>query len=151
MSSEEQFSILLQALEKQDDSYFVFTKANADTDGRIINQMIDKFVAENPDKSCAFTSLGTLRFLSLVKMCDAIVGNSSSGIIEAPSLNTPTINIGGRQDGRVQAQSVINSTVDVDQISKAFRYVKSNDLQQLLKCGVNNPYGSGQTSDEIIK
>src|SRR5690606_37969078 len=92
-----------------------------------------------------------LRFLSLVKMCDAIVGNSSSGIIEAPSLNTPTINIGGRQDGRVQAQSVINSTVDVDQISKAFQYVKSNDLQQLLKGGVNNPYGSGQTSVEIIK
>jgi len=73
---EKQFQILLDAIDEQDDSFFIFTKSNADTNGRIINRMIDEYVNQNPDKASAFDSLGTLRFLSVVRIFDAIIGNS---------------------------------------------------------------------------
>src|SRR5690606_9308736 len=124
ISAKEQFQTLLNAINKEKDSFFIFTKANADTDGRIINQMIDDCVKINPEKSKVFTTLGTIRFLSLVQFCDAIVGNSSSGIVEAPSLHTATINIGDRQKGRIQADSIINVSCAEEAISKAFETIK---------------------------
>ncbi len=147
---EEQFEILLKAIDQQEDSFFIFTKSNADTGGRIINQMIDSYVSKNKEKARAFTSLGNLRFLSLVKMCDAIVGNSSSGILEAPSLKTLTINIGDRQKGRIQAKSVINVKVEENEILDAFESVKRNSLNSE---GVDffNPYGDGSTTEKIMK
>lgn len=150
ISAAEQFDQLLQAIKTQQDSFFVFTKANADTDGRVINQMIDQHVLENPNTSAAFTSLGTLRFLSLVKACDAIIGNSSSGIIEAPSLQTVTINIGDRQKGRIQADSVINCEPNTEDIIKAIAISKASNDGHLMKT-LNNPYGNGQTTPQIIK
>lgn len=148
-SSEQQFQILLDVLEEQEDSLFIFTKSNADTDGRIINSMIDAFVSAHPEKAYAFTSLGSLRFLSLLKQCDAIVGNSSSGIIEAPSLKVATINIGNRQKGRTQADSVVNCDIDVQQIKDAFLKIQSSDFKEDLK-KINNPYGDGHTADRIL-
>src|SRR5690554_1129255 len=106
-SIEEQFKSLLQAIDVQTDSFFIFTKANADTDGRIINQLIEKYVSSHPEKAALFASLGTQRYLSLMKLVTAVVGNSSSGILEAPSVPTATINIGDRQQGRIQAKSII--------------------------------------------
>lgn len=150
ISSEEQFDILLQAIRQQKDSYFIFTKANADTNGRVINQMIDKFVAENNAISSAYSSLGSLRFLSTVKICDAIVGNSSSGIIEAPSLGTATINIGDRQRGRIQASSVVNCKVDLKEILESFQKITDSTFKKSLK-RVQNPYGQGGTSDKIVQ
>ncbi|MEN5194401.1 UDP-N-acetylglucosamine 2-epimerase [Sphingobacterium faecium] len=150
ISSEEQFGILLQAIRQQKDSYFIFTKANADTNGRIINQMIDQFVAENNTISSAYSSLGSLRFLSTVKMCDAIVGNSSSGIIEAPSLGTATINIGDRQKGRTQANSVVNCKVDLEEILESFQKITDSTFKKSLK-RLQNPYGQGGTSDKILQ
>jgi len=150
ISSEEQFDVLLQAIRQQKDSYFIFTKANADTDGRVINQMIDQFVAENNTISSAYSSLGSLRFLSTVKICDAIVGNSSSGIIEAPSLGTATINIGDRQRGRTQAHSVVNCDVSLNDILEAFQKITDTTFKKSLKL-VQNPYGQGGTSDKILK
>lgn len=150
ISSEEQFDILLQAIRQQKDSYFIFTKANADTNGRIINQMIDQFVAENNTISSAYSSLGSLRFLSTVKICDAIVGNSSSGIIEAPSLGTATINIGGRQRGRTQANSVVNCQVDLEEILETFQKITDSTFKRSLK-RIQNPYGQGGTSDKIVQ
>lgn len=150
ISSEEQFDILLEAIRQQKDSYFIFTKANADTNGRVINQMIDKFVAENNTISSAYSSLGSLRFLSTVKMCDAIVGNSSSGIIEAPSLGTATINIGDRQRGRTQANSVVNCNVDLEEILEAFKKITDSTFKKSLK-RIQNPYGQGGTSDKIMQ
>lgn len=150
ISSEQQFDILLQAIRQQKDSYFIFTKANADTNGRVINQMIDKFVAENNTISSAYSSLGSLRFLSTVKICDAIVGNSSSGIIEAPSLGTATINIGDRQRGRTQANSVVNCKVDLEEILEAFQNITDSTFKKSLK-RVQNPYGQGGTSDKIVQ
>ncbi len=149
-SPEKQFQILLNAVEKQEDSFFIFTKANADSGGRIINKMIDEYVSRNPEKAKAFTSLGNLRFLSLVKYCDAIVGNSSSGIIEVPSLKTATINIGDRQKGRVQAESIINTTVSEVEILQAFKKTKSVKFKEIVEHSVN-PYGDGETTKKIME
>lgn len=150
LSSEEQFQILLDAIEEQEDSFFVFTKANADTDGRIINQMIDTYVAKNPNKAKAFLSLGTLRFLSVVKQSTAIVGNSSSGILEAPSLHTATINIGDRQKGRTQAKSIVNVSCDRNEIMDGFEAVKERSFKDNLK-NLDNPYYNGGASPKIVK
>lgn len=150
LSSLEQFEILLQALEEQQDSMFVFTKSNADTDGRIINTMIDSFVQKHPENMYAFTSLGSLRFLSLLNECDAIIGNSSSGIIEAPSLNVATINIGDRQKGRTQAASVINCRADCKEIKSAIIKTKDSDFASKLN-HIKNPYGEGNTAIKILQ
>lgn len=147
---ENQFATLLSAIDKQKDSFFIFTKSNADTGGRIINQMIDDFVNKNPEKSIAFYSLGNLQFLSLVKVCDAIVGNSSSGILESPSLNTPTINLGNRQKGRIQAESVINSNINEKDILRAFEKVISRDYTKKTKT-IKNPYENGSATEQIIE
>jgi UDP-hydrolysing UDP-N-acetyl-D-glucosamine 2-epimerase len=147
---ESQFKILLEAIEKQSDvSFFVFTKSNADTDGRVINQMIDEFVSNNPSKAIAFKSLGSLNFLSLVKVCDAIIGNSSSGIIEAPSLQTQTINIGDRQKGRIQADSVINTRVEVEAISQAILNTQQ-EKTYIERKEILNPYGQGGVTNKIM-
>ncbi|REC51458.1 UDP-N-acetylglucosamine 2-epimerase (hydrolyzing) [Chryseobacterium piscium] len=150
LSSAEQFQNLLNVITKQEDSFFIFTKANADTDGRIINQMIDDFVSEHPTIAKAYSSLGTLRFLSVVKICDAIVGNSSSGILEAPSLFTPTINIGYRQKGRSQALSIINVDNSEEDISSGFESVKKMTAENKLS-EVKNPYDNGGAAKEILK
>ncbi|QKJ29397.1 UDP-N-acetylglucosamine 2-epimerase (hydrolyzing) [Mucilaginibacter mali] len=149
ISSEKQFKELLSAINTQDESFFIFTKANADTDGRIINQMIDEYISMNPDKAASFTSLGTIRFLSVLKVCDAIVGNSSSGIVEAPSLGIATINIGSRQHGRIQAQSIINCSVNTTEIVNAFEQIKDSEFK--LKTNlVISPYGNGNAAQEIV-
>lgn len=150
LSSEEQFKILLEAVDKQEDSFFIFTKANADTDGRIINQMIDEFISKNPHKAKAFHSLGALRFLSLVKYCDAIVGNSSSGILEAPSLFTPTINIGDRQRGRTQASSIINVACELKEILIGFEQAKTKEFKESIS-NISNPYDKGGAAPIIYK
>lgn len=149
LSSKDQFQILLDAIEQQDDSFFIFTKANADTDGRIINQMIDQYVSKNPNKAKAFLSLGTLRFLSVVKQSTAIVGNSSSGILEAPSLHTATINIGYRQKGRAQAKSVLNVSCDLNAILTGFEHVKSDSFVEKMN-NLENPYYNGGAAEKIV-
>lgn len=148
-SSQQQFQILLSAIAKQEDSFFVFTKANADTDGRVINEMIDDFVRNYPDKAIAFHSLGLLRFLSFTKLSTAMVGNSSSGIIEVPSLHTATINIGDRQKGRVQAASVVNCEVSEESIAAAFETVKTDSFRRDLK-SIHNPYDAGGATLKIM-
>lgn len=150
LSSKKQFQILLNVLDQQEDSFFIFTKANADTDGRIVNQMIDQYVIENPNKSVAFHSLGSLRFLSVVHICDAIIGNSSSGIIEAPSLKTATINIGNRQKGRVQASSIVNVPIEEKALLNAFKKIKHPEFKKKVS-NCENPYGDGNTAHRIVE
>lgn len=149
-SVEEQFNELLQAIDAQTDSFFIFTKANADTHGRVINQLIEKFVRNNPDKSVLFPSLGSLRYLSLMKHVTAVVGNSSSGILEAPFAPTATINIGDRQKGRIQVTSVINCEANEDEIKMAFDKVRSDEFRQIVSI-TTNPYGDGTASEKIIQ
>jgi GDP/UDP-N,N'-diacetylbacillosamine 2-epimerase (hydrolysing) len=146
---EEQFNNLLDVIKDQKDSFFIFTKANADTDGRVINALMSSFAAANPEKAVLFSSLGSLKFLSVLKVVDAIVGNSSSGIIEAPSLKTSTINIGDRQKGRIQANSIINCNSDSISIANAFNQVKSELKEQNLN--IENPYDKDNTSGQILE
>ncbi|AOM76912.1 UDP-N-acetylglucosamine 2-epimerase [Pedobacter steynii] len=144
-----QFEILLDVINKDKDGFFIFTHANADTDGRVINKMIDAFVAQNPGKAVAFTTMGQLRYLSAMKYATGVIGNSSSGIIESASFKVPTVNIGDRQKGRIYGENVINVGVNKEEIERAF--VKIKDEQYLLGLReIRNPYGIGNTSKEIM-
>ena len=150
-TTQKDFVALLAALDEQCDTQFIFTKANADTDGRIVNQMIDEYVSGCPDRAVSHTSLGQLRYLSALKYVDGIVGNSSSGIIEAPSLATGTVNIGDRQRGRIRAVSIIDVPPDKDQISGAIKRLFSEDFKLLLS-GIHNPYDGGEdVSGRIVE
>ena len=144
-SASDQFRELLTALDQQKESLLIFTKANADTDGRVINTMIDQYVQENPDKAVAFSSMGMINYLSTMNHCTAVVGNSSSGIIEAPSFSKPTINIGNRQKGRMQATSVLNVNVNEPAILAALEKVKQRKNED-----ITNPYGTGNTAIKIL-
>lgn len=145
-----QFGELLSAIDEMEDMNIIFTKANADTDGRIINKMCDEYVAKNSHKAVVFASLGQLRYLSALQYVDAVVGNSSSGLIEAPSFKIGTINIGDRQKGRIRASSVIDCEPRQDSIGSAFVKLYSDEFQTSLK-SVQNPYGDGMVSQKIIE
>ncbi|MCK5110891.1 MAG: UDP-N-acetylglucosamine 2-epimerase (hydrolyzing) [Arcobacteraceae bacterium] len=149
-TSQIQFQAILDALDKLSDTNIIFTKANSDTDGKIINQMIDNYVKANSSKAVVFTSLGQLRYLSALRFIDCAVGNSSSGLTEVPSFHIGTINIGDRQKGRIKAKSVIDCNPTIQDISNAFNILYSNEFQNTLH-NVQNPYGDGCASKRIIK
>lgn len=149
VTAENQFANLLSVLSKHKELKIIFTKANADTDGRIINQMIDKFVLENSSRSIAFTSMGQLRYLSSLQYCVAVIGNSSSGIIEVPSFGIPTVDIGERQKGRVCAESVIHCGTEKSEIESAVQEALSNEFGKKAR-QVTNPYEGVETSKKII-
>lgn len=144
----EQFQALLETCKKHKNLKFIFTKANSDANGRIINQMIDIFVKGN-DHAVAFTSLGITRYLSALRYCTLVIGNSSSGLLEAPSFGIPTINIGDRQKGRLQAESVINCEPTKEGIGQAIVLALTEEFKNKAAKTVN-PYGDGNTSDKII-
>ena len=149
-TAKKQFQELLNAIDKLKDTNIIFTKANSDADGRIINQMIDEYTNKNNNKSRGFTSLGQLRYLSALQYMDAMVGNSSSGLSEAPSFKIGTINIGDRQKGRTKAESVIDCLPDEMSITNAFEVLYSQKFQLLIKKSLN-PYGDSCASEKIIK
>lgn len=149
-TTEQQFMQLLNALDTLTNTHIIFTKANSDTDGRIINKLIDDYVNSNPSKSVAFASLGQLRFLSALQYVDGVVGNSSSGLAEAPSFKIGTINIGDRQKGRIKASSVIDAEPDYQSILKAIEHLYSDSFKETL-ITTKNPYGEGSASSEIIQ
>ena len=148
--SKEQFGKLLAVIENNPELRVIFTKANSDTDGRIINQMIDEFVKENEERCVAFTSLGRVRYLSALQFCAAVVGNSSSGIVEAPSFHIPTVNIGNRQQGRICADTVINCGYEVEDIQMALDKAFSKEFRNMLP-DMNNPYEKAGTSELIVE
>jgi GDP/UDP-N,N'-diacetylbacillosamine 2-epimerase (hydrolysing) len=147
-TSAEQMSQLLTALKQLKDTRLIFTMPNADTYGRVLIDMINKFVSENPTAK-SFTSLGQLNYLSTIKYVDGVVGNSSSGIIEVPSFFKGTINIGDRQQGRLQAKSIINCVPEQDSISLAIKKMYSKDFQAMLAT-TKNPYGEGGASKKVV-
>lgn len=148
-TAKQQFAELLSALDELVDTHLIFTKANSDTDGRIINQMIDDYVVRNKEKAVGFTSLGQLRYLSALQYVDAVVGNSSSGLIEAPSFKIGTINIGDRQKGRIKAESVVDCQPEKDLVLKAIGKIYTSEFQQKLQ-NVKNLYGDGCASYKIV-
>jgi len=149
-TAKKQFQELLFAIDELEETNIIFTKANSDTDGRVINQMIDEYVSKNSEKAVCFTSLGQLRYLSALQYIDAVVGNSSSGLLEAPSFKIGTINIGDRQKGRISSESVINCKETKEEINKAFKQLYSKEFKKLLE-KVQNPYGDGCSSQKIVK
>ncbi|MCT7580014.1 UDP-N-acetylglucosamine 2-epimerase [Aliarcobacter butzleri] len=149
-TSKQQFQELLNAIDKLEDTNIIFTKANSDTNGRVINSMIDEYVSKNFNKSVCFTSLGQLRYLSALQYVDAMVGNSSSGLGEAPSFKKGTINIGDRQKGRIKASSVIDCEPNEKSILEAFKKLYSKEFQEDLKTTIN-PYGDGCASQKIVE
>lgn len=146
-SSAEQMQELLLALEDLTDTTLIFTMPNADTGGRELSKLVNDFVQTHPH-SRVFTSLGQLRYYSCLAQVDAVVGNSSSGLAEAPSFNIGTIDIGDRQKGRLKASSVISCESRCTDIQKALRMLYTEDFQSQLK-DVVNPYGNGGASKAI--
>lgn len=144
-----QFEQILQAFSKHPEMKYIITKANADANGRIINKMIDEYAASH-DNCVAFESLGALRYLSALKYATMVIGNSSSGLVEVPSFKIPTINIGDRQKGRLQAESVINCEPVEKEISCAMEKAVSEEFRSIASAVVN-PYGDGNTSEKIAQ
>ena len=149
-SAREQFGEILKALYELEETNFIFTKANSDTDGDVINKMIDEYVSENSQKAVAFASLGQLRYLSAIKFVDIVLGNSSSGLLEVPSFKKATINIGDRQKGRARASSVIDVRPVKEEILAAIKRAYSKEFEQTLKDAIN-PYDGGNPSKKMVK
>jgi GDP/UDP-N,N'-diacetylbacillosamine 2-epimerase (hydrolysing) len=148
-SSTHQMSELLTALDGLKDTHLIFTMPNADTGGRELMAMVDAFVATHPNAR-AYNSLGQLRYLSCMQFVDGVVGNSSSGLAEAPSLGIGTIDIGDRQLGRLRAASVIHCEPSHEQITQALRKLFSPNFKASL-AQVVNPYGTGGASQRIVE
>jgi len=143
-----QMEELLAALDQLTDTNLIFTKPNADNDGRAIAAAIDAFVAGHPN-TIARTSLGQQRYFSCLAQVDGVVGNSSSGLLEAPSFQKGTINIGDRQQGRLRAQTVIDCAADRVEIIRALERLYSESFQQLL-ADARSPYGEPGASERIL-
>ena len=148
-STEIQIQELLKSLGELVDTKIIFTRPNSDTNGRIINKYIDNFVNNHPQSSIAFTNMGQKNYLSTLQFVDAVVGNSSSGLLEAPTFKIGTVNIGDRQKGRLKSESVIDCKVNKESILKAISTIYSAPFQKKLK-SVKNPYGEGSGSEKII-
>lgn len=147
--SKKHFSNLLEALDNYKDIFLIFTYSNSDRDGRIIIEMINEYVSKNKLRSISFKSMGQLNYLSALKHVDLVIGNSSSGLIEAPTFKIPTINIGDRQKGRIEAESVISCDCKKDKIIKAIKKGLSKEFRNKIK-NVKNPYGIHNSSVKII-
>lgn len=145
-----QFDELLNAIDNFLDFKVIFTLPNADTDGRIVIEKIQKYVSLNSKRAIAFSSLGQIRYLSALKYVKMVIGNSSSGLIEVPSFKIPTINIGDRQKGRIKANSVIDCLPTTEEIIKSISLGLSVEFQAKL-LNVQNPYGIGGASKKIVE
>jgi UDP-hydrolysing UDP-N-acetyl-D-glucosamine 2-epimerase len=148
-TSEEQFQSLLDALDAFPEYNVIFTKANADTDGRVINRLIDEYAEKRPERCLAVSSLGVHRYLSAMKYATAVIGNSSSGIIEAPSFKIPTVNIGDRQKGRIQAANTLNCSTEAREIQKTIDRALSPAFQKSLS-DISSPYDRPDTCSTIV-
>ncbi|MDI4650366.1 UDP-N-acetylglucosamine 2-epimerase [Cohnella hashimotonis] len=153
MSSAEAMRSLLEALDRFPQAGILFTMPNADMDSRVIIQMIREYEAARPTKVKAVSSLGLLRYLSAMRLANVVIGNSSSGITEAPALRKATVNIGDRQAGRLHASSIINCGEHADEIAQAIENAISASFQQSLPYTVSL-YGEGDAAlrmKELLK
>ncbi|TGL98090.1 UDP-N-acetylglucosamine 2-epimerase (hydrolyzing) [Leptospira barantonii] len=147
-SPKEQFDELLKALDRLPNISIIFTLPNADTGSREIIQSIHNFVGTRKN-SIAFASLGQRRYFSCIRFIDGVIGNSSSGLLEIPTFQKGTVNIGGRQKGRLKAESVIDCEPEESSILRAIEKLYSKEFQNGLST-VKNPYGEGNASSKIM-
>lgn len=145
--SAEQMNALLEALDELQDTHLIFTMPNADTGGRELAAILEAFVRSRPHAR-AYQSLGQLRYLSCMQFVDGVIGNSSSGLTEAPSMGIGTVDIGDRQKGRLSASSVIHCEPNRESIRKAIQRLYQPTFRSSLD-GVINPYGDGGASKKI--
>ena len=148
-TSQKHFKSIISVLNDLKDSLFIFTMPNADSQGRIIKKIINDFVSTHSKNSIAFETMGNLNYLSTLQYVDAVVGNSSSGLTEAPTFKIGTINIGDRQKGRLKSKSVIDCNPNKESIVKAIETLYSKDFKKGL-LDVKNPYGDGFATEKII-
>lgn len=141
---------MLAALESKKSVRVIFTLANADAGGRQVNEKIKAFVADNPTRSVCFESLGSQLYFSSLQFVKGMIGNSSSGLLEAPSFHIGTINIGPRQNGRLRSTSVIDCEADRRSIADALSRLFSAEFQRTVS-SASNPYGSGGATPEILR
>ena len=149
-TAEEQSQNLLNSLDQYKDYRIIFTMPNSDTNGRIIMQEIENYVEKNKERAVAFKSLGLKRYLSALQYVSAVVGNSSSGIIEVPSFGIPTLNIGDRQKGRIAAESVVHCGTTFDDINQGLQIALS-ELQMRVSQTCITPYGKEDTTNTIVR
>lgn len=141
---------MLATLETKRDLRIVFTLANADAGGRRVNEQIKAFVARNPTRSIYFPLLGSQLYFSCLQFVKGVIGNSSSGLLEAPSFHIGTINIGPRQQGRLRSASVIDCAPNRRSIGEALSRLFSAEFERIV-LSASNPYGSGGATPEILK
>lgn len=146
---EKQIDEFLNAIKSFPDLQFIVTKSNADQGGARINELLDEAESQI-DNLHVFASLGVKKYLSLMKYAELVLGNSSSGIIETPAFHVPTVNIGDRQKGRLQSESIINCGTDKERIIEAINKALSYEHRQVCK-KVISPYGDGHTAEQIAE
>ena len=144
------FENILTALNELTDTALIFTHANSDKNGRIINKMITEYVSNHKDKAVEFKSLGQLRYLSALQYVDFVIGNSSSGILEVPAFYIPTINIGDRQKGRICNESVINSNNSLEDIKKSITFALDKTFREKIQ-QQKLLYGNGTAAEKILQ
>lgn len=148
LGEEDPLSSLLElfaALDQFPNKKVIITKPNSDAGGRVLIQAIDQYSISQPERVYVTTSLGQIRYLSAMKHCSAVIGNSSSGIMEAPALRKPTVNIGIRQTGRLKASSILDCRPQKEDIENAINTALSHNFQRMLE-GAESLYGKGDTA-----
>ena len=148
-TAKQQLHELIAAMDSVPDMAYIVTMANADAGGRAINRLWTE-AAKSRDNWLVVSSLGVLRYVSAMRYAKAVIGNSSSGIVEAPSMGIPTVNIGDRQKGRMTAESVICCEPMAEQIEEAMKKALSADFRERAK-HVVCPFGDGHTSELVEK
>jgi GDP/UDP-N,N'-diacetylbacillosamine 2-epimerase (hydrolysing) len=149
-SAKDQFINLFSVLEEIKETSFIFTKSNSDTGGISLNRSIEDFVGKDKTTRVLHSSLGQEKYISLLNNVDAVIGNSSSGLVEAPTLGVPTINIGDRQKGRIRPDSVIDTDFSEESLRRALESLNKKEFKKKLE-SIKNPFDGGATSKNIVK
>ncbi len=144
------FQALLDALDRYPDHQVILTYPNADDGGRVIIPMLEHYAASHPERVLAVPSLGQIRYLSAIKHAAAVIGNSSSGIIEVPAFDVPTVNIGVRQKGRLAAKSVVHVDAELESIVKGMHLAVDRGYKRTGET-IENPYGQGDSSRQVVE
>ncbi len=147
---ESQLQEVINALDQFPEYYVIFTGANADLGGNAINKLLHQYQTAQPQRVQVHQSLGVLRYLSAAKYASCVVGNSSSGILEIPSLATPVVNIGDRQKGRIASDAVLHCPPLSSDIAEKFRQSLTPEHKKVAAT-VSNPYNKTGTSMAICK
>lgn len=141
---------VLAALDEFPEATVVFTMANADPEGQTVNRAIADYAQRRRGPTGVYPSLGHRRYLSAMRLCDVVIGNSSSGLIEAPMLGAPTVNIGQRQAGRLRAESVIDCEESASEVAAAIRTALTSEFRATAR-GATSPYGDGAAAPRIVR